>query len=280
MAQKEEEQEKLPKGLAIENKGDGKQATITLGDGVDLNKIIEYLRNKNIVSQLDDGQKTELAVKMFDKSTYNSVDFFNVNQDNIIIFTIKGKNNNDKYSVSRDSKDQHPSIIKTKDGTIALGAWSSTFVSSDKIEWCTPDKHYISHYICKDKAGDLSWYQVRQDGKVYMHKHLIKKQQGHTYLVSDNDCHYFYGDEFKPIKHTYGSNIKAWWEHNIDDYDKIEEDDRPSSMKRLGRVLIGQDNMTGECLWGHGCLSCCGSGLNEEPFYSTINVNNDKIKAS
>ena len=154
---------------------------------------------------------------------------------------------------------------------------NSQAAKNDKIKPYVAGRTYLS--ICKDSKGNLSWYQENKNGKVYMWNHF-DANEGKCVVDNNNYPSAELTKPWKPIKNTYGSNITAWWHTKIDDYDKIDEEDRPSSMKRLGRVLIGQDNMTGECLWGHGCLSCCGSRLNEEPFYSTINVNNDKIKAS
>ena len=272
MAQKEEEQEKLPEGLKVDK--DSKQVTITLGDGVDLNKIIEYLIAEDFVYESwSQPYKNGGYVTYYGQSDYK------------FIFTINGNDQQDKYSVSIKQHYYNAEFHKNKEGRIVFNISQDrrAGVQSDII-WLDTDSsndpYYVNQiqpYILKDKKGNLSWYQMRKDGKMYMRNHLENKNR----IADDNDFPEPEPDnQWKPIKHTYGSNITAWWKYNIDDYDKIEEDDRPSSMKRLGRVLIGQDNMTGECLWGHGCLSCCGSRLNEEPFYSTINVNNDKIKAS
>ncbi|MBQ7552560.1 MAG: hypothetical protein IJT15_03895 [Rickettsiales bacterium] len=75
------------------------------------------------------------------------------------------------------------------------------------------------------------------------------------------------------ISHIYGSNIHDWWRYSIDNYYNINDNDEPSPIKRFGRTLIGQNGMTGECLWGRGCLSCCNSGYNDESFYSKANIN-------
>ena len=148
---------------------------------------------------------------------------------------------------------------------------NSQAAKNDKIEPYVAGRTSLS--ICKDSKGNLSWYQVNKDGKIYMRNHLENNKP----ITKNNDYpDLAHTNQWKPIKNTYGSNINAWWHTKIDDYDKIDEEDRPSSMKRLGRVLIGQDNMTGECLCGHGCLRCCGSGYNEEPFYNTENLS-DKL---
>lgn len=78
---------------------------------------------------------------------------------------------------------------------------------------------------------------------------------------------------FMQISHIYGSNIHDWWRYSIDNYYNINDNDEPSPIKRFGRTLIGQNGMTGECLWGRGCLSCCNSGYNDESFYSKANIN-------
>lgn len=259
------EQKELPKGLNIDEQN--KQATITLGNDVDLNKIIEYLKNKEIVSQESD------------KPDENG-DLEYISNNYSIIFTICGDNNKqDKYS---HTIEQGKCFKFDKKCIYSVGSSPEAFVFSDLIDFygdeinneLAKNTHLL---LKKDSRGNLSWYQENKNGKVYMCNHL----ESDKCITENNHCpDPANTDKWKPIKHTLGSNIYSWWWHNIDDYSSIpEKSNRLFPMKRFCRALIGLDNTTGECLCGSGSLSCFGgSGYNEKPFYSKMNINSSKIK--
>ena len=271
------EQEELPKDLlpkCLDIDEQNSKVTITLGDGVDLNEIVEYLRSKNIVS------RTSNKPDEYGNLTYNS-DNYN------ITFTINGKKKTlDQYSHTISNNNIFYFNINEKciwyattDDEISMYSDRLKIRSLTQDATANKTEPFIVKNtilsLSRDSRGNLSWYQINKDGKVYMRNHFDANEKQFV-IINNNYPSAELTKPWKPIKNTYVSNIRTWWGTNINDYDDVEENDRPSSMKRLGRVLIGQDNMTGECLWSHGCLSCCGSGYNEEPFYNTENLS-DKL---
>ena len=125
----------------------------------------------------------------------------------------------------------------------------------------------------KDTNGNLSLFKDGEDGNVYILNKVNTGQDAIMQTISTQKFEDIEQKNFTKISHTYGSNIRDWWRYSIDNYYNINDNDKPSPIKRFGRTLIGQNGMTGECLCGRGCLSCCNSGYNDESFYSKANIN-------
>ena len=80
-------------------------------------------------------------------------------------------------------------------------------------------------------------------------------------------------EKWKPIRHTFWSNIYTWCCHKFDDFDD-ETKKQTSKIKRFGRLFIGKQDMAGNWLCGTGCCSLTPSGYNEYDFYKEKPNNN------
>lgn len=261
--------EPTPKGLEIKDEEGKENITITLGDDVNLEKIVTYLVNKKYIKQTGGDKVRNYFYKPVNNAT--------------ITIKMRGEEQDDTYSVKM-SPDEYGDLFKydKKDKYIACNGnginkveWYKRFKCQNNCILCYPiDKSDYS--LFKDIEGNLSWLKTTKDEKPYMCNAKDK----------NSDPENIDEKEWKPIQHTFWSNIDHWYKNNLDDFDN-DAKEQPSKIKRFGRLFIGQQNMTGNWLCGSGCCSFTPSGYNEYDFYqkkqndnteSWNNISNDLSK--
>ena len=257
--------EPTPKGLEIKDEEGKENITITLGDDVNLGKIVDYLVDEKHIAR---------SITQDGNGNY----FYEPVNNATITIKMCGEDQDDTYSVKM-SPDKDGDLFKydKKDKEIVCngdGIERSEFgyrvkcrnncIACDIID----NKIYLTdhmYYLIKDIEGNLSWLKTTKDEKPYMCNAKGK----------NSDPEKIHNNEWKQIRHTFWSNISHWYMNNFDDFDdNIKK--QTSKIKRFGRLFIGQQDMTGDCLCGTGCCSFTPSGYNEYDFYKEKQNDNKK----
>ena len=262
--------EPAPKGLEIKGEKGKENITITLGDDVDLGKIITYLKGSNIIHNEEPEENGK---------------YYQICNNFTITIQMSGEKQNDIYGL--ELKNQNVLFYNTKKQEIHFNVgnkWATgnespftyRYKVSNKHILCSPMNrnqtnllHNTAFRLVKDKYGNLSWFKTTNDGKIYMINNANVKEKD----IEDID-----NNQWVEISHTYGSNIATCFTNSISDYTGVKDENRPLPIKWFGRKLVGQDGITGKCLWGKGCCGCFnGSGYNESAMYSKEDEQNNGI---
>ena len=251
-----------PKGLEIEGEEGEENITITLGDDVNLEQIVDYLVDKKHITQIEQDENGDCVYRSVKKAT--------------ITIKMCGKDQNDTYSFKMSPygdgelfqyRKKYKYILCDGDGIKTSDIFYRFKCRNNYITCKTIDNQNLlikSRYgLVKDIKGNLSWCKTTKDGKVYMCN--AKDQNIDPDRIDKN--------KWKPIRYRFWSNIYHWYLNNFDDFDdNIKK--QTSKIKRFGRLFIGQESMTGDWLCGKGCCGLTPSGYNEYDFYKEKPNNN------
>lgn len=267
-----------PSGLKIQEQDSTRNITITLGDDVNFGKIIHYLAWHKIIDKMYNPFDDDLNYFSIKKNCQINIEIPGESAQD----TFRLKLHEDMYDDNRGP--QKPLIYDcTKQRLHITSDHKEEFaVYKNYIETCHAPSFGLSAYyyppyyrVCKDHVGNLSLFKEDNDGNVYMFNGAIgaiRKNNKTMEQISGKPLSNIPQNMFRKISHTYGSNILSWWRCNIDEYSSVYN--KPSPIKRFGRILIGQNGMTGQCLWGSGCCSCDNSGYNDAYFLNKDDINN------
>lgn len=256
--------EPTPKGLEIKCEEGKENITITLGDDVDLGKIIQWLVEKQRIQQFKYKQDKPSSYKLR-------------NDKDTITIKMQGNRQDDVYGVQMMADEKRNNLLFGYDEKRKKLFFNNDlqgnfrYVCRNKNIQCLTTEQssnllaLTGYYLEKDVEGNLSWYKTTKDGKVYMCN--ATGQNGDPECIDD--------EKWKPIRHTFWSNIYQWYWNNFDDFDD-EIKKQTSEKKRFGRLFIGQQNITGDWLCGSGCCSFTPSGYNEYDFYKEKPNDNKK----
>ena len=240
-----EKHNKLPNGLIVNDN----QITITLGDGIDLLKIMNYLRDQGIVSIKDEKDYMRIYIEKSKARDFNikmcgkdKDDIFSINL-NAVHLKQDGESNPNGEAIFYNKAKQHLEFRSATDEYIAT---HNNYIETYNLS----DVYTLPHFcVRKDTNGNLSLFKDCEDGNVYILNKVNTGQDAIMQAISTQKFKEIEQENFTKISHTYGSNIRDWWKYSIDDYSNIDDNDKPSPIKRFGRTLIGQNGMTGQCLW-------------------------------
>ncbi|MBQ7552246.1 MAG: hypothetical protein IJT15_02250 [Rickettsiales bacterium] len=247
--------EPAPKGLEIKGEKGKENITITLGDDVDFKQIVDYLVDKKHITQA--GQDDEGIYKLANDTTKITIKMCGKDQNDTYSITMQPYGNGKLFKCDKKYK----YIFCEGDGIGISKKYHRFKCRNNYIVYREIDnKNLLTNSSCslvKDIKGNLSWFKPTKDGKVYMCNAKDNK---------NSDPEHIDDKEWKPIRHTFRSNVNDWYWHNFDDFDD-EIKKQTSKIKRFGKLFICQQNMTGDWLCGTGCCSCTNSGYNEYDFY-------------